>query len=105
MTADFGSRGHVERPGVWGPRIALGVGCVVILFAAVIAAGAALSKATKDGSQMLGPTGLLDVTRDAGLPTLITIAVFTLVAGVVGALFSLRRIAKIDPATAIGGVI
>lgn len=37
--------------------------------------------------------------------TLITIGVFTLVAGVVGALFSLRRIAKIDPATAIGGVI
>ena len=75
MTADFGSRGHVERPGVWGPRIALGVGCIVILFAAVIAAGAALSKATRDGSQMLGPTGLLDVTHDAGLPTLITIAV------------------------------
>ena len=37
--------------------------------------------------------------------TLVTIAVFTLVAGVVGALFSLRRIAKIDPATAIGGVL
>lgn len=47
----------------------------------------------------------------AGVPalfrteTLFTIAIFTLVAGVVGALFSLRRIAKIDPATAIGGVI
>ncbi len=37
--------------------------------------------------------------------TLITIAIFTLVAGVVGALFSLRRIAKIDPATAIGGAL
>ncbi len=37
--------------------------------------------------------------------TLVTIAVFTLVAGVVGALFSLRRIATIDPATAIGGVL
>lgn len=37
--------------------------------------------------------------------TLLTIAAFTLVAGVVGALFSLRRIAKIDPATAIGGVL
>jgi putative ABC transport system permease protein len=37
--------------------------------------------------------------------TLITVAVFTVVAGVVGALFSLRRIAKIDPATAIGGVL
>jgi len=47
----------------------------------------------------------------AGVPalfrteTLVTIAVFTLVAGVVGAVFSLRRIAKIDPATAIGGVL
>lgn len=37
--------------------------------------------------------------------TLVTIAVFTVVAGILGALFSLRRIAKIDPATAIGGVI
>jgi putative ABC transport system permease protein len=35
--------------------------------------------------------------------TLVTIAIFTLVAGVVGAAFSLRRIARIDPATAIGG--
>lgn len=54
---------------------------------------------------------LFDLIIPAGVPTLyrtetlITIAVFTLVAGVVGALFSLRRIAKIDPATAIGGVI
>jgi putative ABC transport system permease protein len=37
--------------------------------------------------------------------TLITIAIFTVVAGVVGALFSLRRIARIDPATAIGGAL
>lgn len=37
--------------------------------------------------------------------TLVTIGVFTVVAGVVGALFSLRRIARIDPATAIGGVL
>lgn len=35
--------------------------------------------------------------------TLFTISIFTVVAGVVGALFSLRRIARIDPATAIGG--
>jgi len=39
------------------------------------------------------------------LDTLITISAFTVVAGVVGALFSLRRIARIDPATAIGGVL
>ena len=37
--------------------------------------------------------------------TLLQIAVFTLVAGVVGAAFSLRRIARIDPATAIGGAL
>lgn len=54
---------------------------------------------------------LFDFVIPAGVPTLfrtetlITIAIFTLVAGVVGALFSLRRIAKIDPATAIGGVL
>ena len=37
--------------------------------------------------------------------TLVSTAVFALVAGVVGALFSLRRIAKIDPATALGGTL
>lgn len=37
--------------------------------------------------------------------TLVLISVFTLVAGVVGAAFSLRRIARIDPATAIGGTL
>jgi putative ABC transport system permease protein len=37
--------------------------------------------------------------------TLVVISVFTLVAGVVGAAFSLRRIARIDPATAIGGTL
>jgi putative ABC transport system permease protein len=37
--------------------------------------------------------------------TLMTIAVFTIVAGIIGAVFSLRRIARIDPATAIGGVL
>ena len=52
---------------------------------------------------------LFGLVIPAGVPTLfrvdtlVTIAVFTLVAGFVGALFSLRRIARIDPATAIGG--
>ena len=35
--------------------------------------------------------------------TLLTVAGFTVLAGVFGALFSLRRIARIDPATALGG--
>lgn len=37
--------------------------------------------------------------------TLINIAIFTVVASVLGALFSLRRIARIDPATALGGTL
>ena len=37
--------------------------------------------------------------------TLIQIAIFTVVAGIVGAAFSLRRLARIDPATAIGGTL
>ena len=37
--------------------------------------------------------------------TLINIAIFTIVASVLGALFSLRRIARIDPATALGGTL
>lgn len=37
--------------------------------------------------------------------TLVTISIFTIVAGVLGAVFSLRRIARIDPATAIGGTL
>ena len=37
--------------------------------------------------------------------TLIQIAAFTIVAGIVGAAFSLRRLARIDPATAIGGTL
>jgi putative ABC transport system permease protein len=54
---------------------------------------------------------LFGLAIPAGVPTLfrtetlVTIAVFTLVAGVIGALFSLRRIARIDPATAIGGAL
>ncbi|MDP3972318.1 MAG: ABC transporter permease, partial [Candidatus Nanopelagicales bacterium] len=35
--------------------------------------------------------------------TLIEVALFVIIFGVVGALLSLRRIARIDPATALGG--
>jgi putative ABC transport system permease protein len=79
----------------------LGVGVILqalIASALGVVIGAALAR-------------LFGLVIPAGVPalfrteTLITIAVFTLVAGVVGAVFSLRRIAKIDPATAIGGVI
>lgn len=37
--------------------------------------------------------------------TLLQIAIFTVVAGIAGAAFSLRRLARIDPATAIGGTL
>ena len=37
--------------------------------------------------------------------SLIEISIFTVIASVVGALFSLRRIARIDPATALGGTL
>lgn len=79
----------------------LGVGVIIqalIASALGVVIGAALAR-------------LFGLVIPAGVPalfrteTLFTIAIFTLVAGVVGALFSLRRIAKIDPATAIGGVI
>jgi putative ABC transport system permease protein len=52
---------------------------------------------------------LLGLVVPAEVPTLfltaslIEISIFTIVASVLGAVFSLRRIAKIDPATALGG--
>ena len=52
---------------------------------------------------------ILGLVLPAQVPTLfrteslIQISIFTIVASVIGALFSLRRIARIDPATALGG--
>ena len=54
---------------------------------------------------------LLGLALPAEIPTLfrldslIQVSVFTVVASVLGALFSLRRIARIDPATALGGAL
>ncbi len=54
---------------------------------------------------------LLGLALPAAVPTLfraeslIQISIFTVLASVVGALFSLRRIARIDPATALGGAL
>ena len=54
---------------------------------------------------------LLGLALPAQVPTLfrteslIQISIFTIVASVIGALFSLRRIARIDPATALGGAL
>lgn len=54
---------------------------------------------------------LLGLALPAEIPTLfrvdslIQISIFTVVASVIGALFSLRRIARIDPATALGGAL
>lgn len=46
-----------------------------------------------------------DVPTLFRLDSLIQISIFTVLASVVGALFSLRRIARIDPATALGGAL
>ncbi|MEI2784497.1 MAG: ABC transporter permease [Candidatus Nanopelagicales bacterium] len=56
-------------------------------------------------SRVLGAVVPEEVPTLFRTETLVTIAIFTLVAGVVGAAFSLRRIARIDPATAIGGTL
>lgn len=37
--------------------------------------------------------------------TLVQVCIFTVLASIIGALFSLRRIARIDPATALGGAL
>lgn len=62
---------------------------------------------------IIGAVGarLLGLALPANIPTLfrteslIQISIFTIVASVIGALFSLRRIARIDPATALGGAL
>ena len=54
---------------------------------------------------------LLGLALPAAVPTLfraeslIQISIFTVLASIVGALFSLRRVARIDPATALGGAL
>ncbi|MFN8183999.1 MAG: ABC transporter permease [Candidatus Nanopelagicales bacterium] len=83
------------------PTRKLGVGVVlqaVIASAIGVVIGAIASRA-------LGAVVPDEVPTLFRTGTLVTIAVFTLVAGVVGAAFSLRRISKIDPATAIGGTL
>lgn len=83
------------------PTRRLGAGVVV---QALIATGVGIiiGAVASRGLGMLLPEGVPALFRPE---TLATITVFTLVAGVLGALFSLRRIAKIDPATAIGGAL
>ncbi|NQU37176.1 MAG: ABC transporter permease, partial [Actinobacteria bacterium] len=54
-------------------------------------------------SRLLGLVVPPDVPTLFLTSSLIQISIFTVVASVLGAVFSLRRIAKIDPATALGG--
>jgi putative ABC transport system permease protein len=54
-------------------------------------------------SRVLGVVAPDDVPTLFLTSTVIQISIFTIVASVLGAVFSLRRIAKIDPATALGG--
>jgi putative ABC transport system permease protein len=81
------------------PTSRLGAGVVVQALIAS-AAGIVIGALAARGLGTLLPEGVPALFRPE---TLMTIAAFTLAAGVIGALFSLRRIAGIDPATAIGG--
>ena len=54
-------------------------------------------------SRLLGLVVPADVPTLFLTSTLIQISIFTVIASVLGAVFSLHRIAKIDPATALGG--
>jgi putative ABC transport system permease protein len=83
------------------PTRKLGVG--VVLQAVIASAiGLVIGALAARGLGAIVPDEVPTLFRNQ---TLVTIAIFTLVAGVVGAAFSLRRIARIDPATAIGGTL
>ncbi|MEZ5158979.1 MAG: ABC transporter permease [Candidatus Nanopelagicales bacterium] len=83
------------------PNRKLGAGVIVqALIASAI--GVVIGALASRGLGAIAPDEVPTLFRTQ---TLVTIAVFTLVAGVVGAAFSLRRIARIDPATAIGGTL
>lgn len=83
------------------PTRKLGAGVIVqavVASAIGIVFGALASRALG----LVVPDGVPTLFRNE---TLVTIAIFTMVAGILGAVFSLRRIARIDPATAIGGTL
>jgi len=83
------------------PNRKLGVG--VILQALIASAiGVVIGALASRGLGAIAPAEVPTLFRTE---TLVTITIFTLVAGVMGAAFSLRRIARIDPATAIGGTL
>ena len=67
MTADFGSRGYSNRPGVWPGRVALGIGALIVFLWAFGAAALAIGKATGDGMRALGPGDFLAVASSAGV--------------------------------------
>jgi putative ABC transport system permease protein len=77
-------------------------GGVVLQALVASAAGILIGAVASRGLGFVVPDEVPTLFRNE---TLVTIAVFTLVAGTLGAVFSLRRIAKIDPATAIGGAL
>ncbi len=83
------------------PTAKLGAGVIVQALISS-ALGIVIGALAARGLGELLPEGVPALFRGE---TLVTIAVFTLAAGALGALFSLRRIAAIDPATAIGGTL
>lgn len=83
------------------PNRKLGSGVIVQALLAS-AVGIVVGAIAARGLGMVLPEGVPALFRPE---TLLTTALFTLGAGVLGAVFSLRRIARIDPATAIGGAL
>jgi putative ABC transport system permease protein len=77
-------------------------GGVVLQALVASAVGVAFGALAARGLGMVVPEAVPTLFRGE---TLAAIAVFTLFAGALGAVFSLRRIATIDPATAIGGAL
>ena len=97
----------VERTGLYGVLKALGAGSATIFSGVVLQAVVVTAIASAIGIAAA-------VTLDAVIPPgsipfavtpsrLVTSAVSLLVAAVVGCAFSLRRVLRVDPATAIGG--
>ena len=97
----------VERTGLYGVLKALGAtsrtlfGGVVLQGVAVTAVATAVGTAIAVAIDIAVPPGTIPYTL---LPSrVLTSALFLLLAAIFGCVFSLRRVLRIDPASAIGG--
>lgn len=99
----------VERSGLYGVLKAVGAGSGTLFLGVVVQAvivtlvACAAAAAIAVGLGALIPAGSIPFAIGAG--RLITSTVLLLVAAGIGCAFSLRRVLKIDPASAIGGTL